>query len=364
LVHLQASTTNRWLHRILLAILFWTAAGFLFAIPGLKHGADGRISLLASMAQWWAWGITAPVILYFDRWLPFSVHKLAKRIAAHLIPSLVLTTAYMFVWAGMRTLLNLGTWTATINLLLAAMRGMFLWSWLVYWLILSAWQIIRYYRHYAASELQMERLERRFSEARLNALRMQLDPHFLFNTLNTISSQVERDPKLARRMIGHLGDLMRLSLETRDRQEVALAEEIAFLEHYLSIQKIRFGDHLRVELDVSPDVRFAAVPSLILQPLVENAIRHGISQRVSGGRVRVAASCKEGKLEIRIADDGVGLPPDWTLETSSGLGLSVTAERIAATGRNGHSRFSVSPRTGGGALVEISLPMRPIGTDL
>ena len=193
-----------------------------------------------------------PVIIAFDRKLPFSAHQLGRRIAAHLVPSVLFTVAYMFVWAVMRTLLHLGTWAATTKMLMAAMRGMFLWSWLVYWLILSAWQIVRYYRHYAAAELHMERLQRQSSEAHLNALRMQLDPHFLFNTLNTISSQVERDPKLARRMIGHLGDLMRLSLECKDRQEVALSEEIAFLEHYLSIQEIRFGEHLRLKIGRFP----------------------------------------------------------------------------------------------------------------
>ena len=117
--------------------------------------------------------------------------------------------------------------------LAGAFREGFLWSWLVYWAIFGARQTFRYYEHYLASELRLERMERNFSEARLNALRMQLDPHFLFNALNTISSQVERDPRLARSMIEHLGDLLRLSLDARDRQEIPLAEELAFLDHYL-----------------------------------------------------------------------------------------------------------------------------------
>ncbi len=171
-----------------------------------------------------------------------------------------------------------------IGFLVNALGDMFLWNWLVYWLILGAWQAYRYYDHYVAAELRLERLEKNFSEARLNALRMQLDPHFLFNALNTISSQVERDPKLARRMIEHLGDLLRLSLESKDRQEVPLAEEMAFLEHYLAIQKIRFGDHLRIETQIAPGVKYASVPCLFVQPLVENAIRHGISSELRGER--------------------------------------------------------------------------------
>ncbi len=187
------------------------------------------------------------------------------------------------------------------------------WHWLNYWLILGAWQAYRYYDHYLADELRLERLEKNFSEARLNALRMQLAPHFLFNALNAISSQLERDPKLARRMIGHLGDLLRLSLESKDRQEVPLAEELAFLEHYLAIQKIRFGDNLRIETKIAPEVKYASVPCLFVQPLVENAIRHGISRRASGGTVIVSAQRDGNRLDIRVLDDGVGLPAGWTL---------------------------------------------------
>ena len=175
----------------------------------------------------------------------------------------------------------------------------------------------------------MERLERSFSEARLNALRMQLDPHFLFNALNTISAQVEREPRLARQMIEHLGDLLRLSLENKDKHEVPLMEEMDFLEHYLAIQRIRFGDRLRFETNLAPEVKYALVPCLVVQPLMENAIRHGISSRSTGGTVVVSAQPVEEQLEIRVSDDGVGLPPGWTLESGAGLGLSVTRERLA-----------------------------------
>jgi LytS/YehU family sensor histidine kinase len=231
----------------------------------------------------------------------------------------------------------------------------------VYCVIFGARQTFRYYKHYLDSELQLERMKRSFFEARLNALRMQLDPHFLFNALNTISSQVERDPRLARTMIEHLGDLLRLSLEARDRQEIPLAEELALLDHYIAIQKIRFAENLRIEIQVAPGAKYALVPSLIVQPLVENAIRHGVSRRASGGTVTVFAEHDANQVHIRIADDGVGLPPGWTLETSSGTGLSVTRERIVGLHPDGNSSFSVWPRTGGGTEVEISLPLRFAG---
>jgi sensor histidine kinase YesM len=176
---------------------------------------------------------------------------------------------------------------------------MFLWSLLVYCLIVGAWKAHMYHGHYLSAELRMERLERSFSEARLNALRMQLDPHFLFNALNTISAQVAREPKLARKMIEHLGDLLRLSLDSKSRREIPLVEELAFLDHYLAIQKIRFGDALRIKISVSHDTKHALVPNLFMQPLVENAIRHGISPRSGGGEITVTAHAMAGVSRIK-----------------------------------------------------------------
>ncbi len=365
--NLKSKLTDRllktWMGRGLLAALAWSVIGFVFALPSLSSGGNWRQSLLASLAQWWSWGLVTPLILAADRRLPFSDKQLPRRVIAHLLPSLLFTAAYIYVFAGVRVLFGIGAWSALLDgkILRGALRGMFLWSWLVYRLIFGSWQIYQYYERYLSGELRMERLERQFSEARLNALRMQLDPHFLFNALNTISSQVERDPKLARRMIEHLGDLLRLSLESKDRQEVPLAEEMAFLEHYLAIQKIRFGDHLKIEMRIAPEVKYASVPCLFVQPLVENAIRHGLSQRSSGGSVIISAERVENQLEIRVQDDGVSLPPGWQLETSAGLGLSVTRERIAGLHPNGASRFAVLRRAGGGTEVEISLPLRMMG---
>jgi LytS/YehU family sensor histidine kinase len=272
---------------------------------------------------------------------------------------------YVYVLGTARAAFGIGEWNGlpSIRYLAHALGGMFLWNWLIYWLILGAWQAYRYYDRYLAAELRLERLEKNFSEARLNALRMQLDPHFLFNALNTISSQVERDPKLARSMIEHLGGLLRLSLESKDRHEVPLAEEMAFLEHYLAIQKIRFGDHLRIETQIAPEVKYASVPCLIVQPLVENAIRHGISRRASGGTVIVSAHRVGNRLDIRVLDDGVGLPAGWTLENSGGVGLSVTRQRVAGLYPDGETCFGVNRRASGGTEVAISLPLRWTGKD-
>jgi two-component system, LytTR family, sensor kinase len=348
--------------RLLIAAAGWTALGVVFALPSLSTSgwhSESRMYL----AQWWSWGLLTPLIMAIDRRLPFSGKQLGRRVAVHFGLSLVFTEAYFYLFTFLRAAFGVIPWSSLdfSQIMSPGSIGWQIWSWLVYWVIAGALQAYRYYERYMSSELRLERLEHSFAEARLNALRMQLDPHFLFNALNTISSHVERDPKLTRRMIEHLGDLLRLSLDSKDKQEVPLAEEMAFLDHYLAIQNIRFGSQLRVEMQIEPEVRFALVPSLTLQPLVENAIRHGISRRAGGGRIMVQAAQVSGRLEIRVLDDGVGLPLGWSMESSAGLGLSITRERIAGLHPNGNGRFAVRPRDQGGTEVEISLPLRLTG---
>jgi two-component system LytT family sensor kinase len=355
----QSGLLLRWLQRILIAAITWTAIGLVFALPSLTAGGPWQRSLLASLAQWWSWGAMAFLIVAVDKRLPFTSRQMAGSIITHLCLSPIFTAAYIYLFAAVLALLRLNSWSQLRNsrLLLNAFRGMFLWSALVYCLIVGVWQAYLYHQRYLSGELRVERLERSFAEARLNALRMQLDPHFLFNALNTISSQVEREPRLTRQMIEHLGDLLRLSLENKDRQEVALAEEIAFLDHYLAIQQIRFGDRLKFESRVDPKLRYTLVPGLILQPLVENAIRHGISVRASGGSVVFSARELGDQLELRVADDGVGLPQGWSLESSPGLGLTVTRERILGL-YGSAGRMAVRRLRSGGTEAVILLPLR------
>ena len=344
--------------RVSLAALGWTAVGVVFALPSLAGDGKWWPHLLSSFAQWWSWGLTAAFIVWIDRRLPLSDRQLPQRIGLHVILSAPVTAAYLYLLAAVSALAGVGSWRAAYDpqTLTNALRGMFLWSWLVYWLILGAWQAHQYYGRYLSSELRMERLERLFTEARLNSLRMQLDPHFLFNALNTISSQVDRDPRMARTMIERLGDLLRRSLELRDKEEIPLAEELAFLEHYLAIQRIRFGARLKIDIDVDPAVRYASVPCLILQPLVENAIRHGVSPRASGGSIVVSARSVENHLQIRVVDDGVGLPAVWSLESSAGIGLSLTRDRIRGLYPD-TGRLVVRPGAAGGTEASLTLPL-------
>lgn len=344
---------------VLVGFTFWTAVGLVFALPLLGQSPDLRRTLLSALAQWWSWGLFCPLIIALDRSLPISNKHLIRRVIFLIAAGPFVTVIYGYVLAAVRAAMHLSPWSRLLGRSVAteATREMF-WSMLVYCVIVGAWETYRYQQRYLSAGLQMERLERSLSEAHLNALRMQLDPHFLFNALNTISAQVEREPKLARTMIEHLGDLLRLSLQTHGRQEIPLSEELAFLGHYLAIQAIRFGEKLKIEIKAAPDLRDALVPSLLIQPIVENAIRHGISKRARGGLVQLTAESIERRLVLRVADDGVGLPPGWSLEDQTGLGLCLTRERIAALHPNGESRFEVRRRSEGGTEVIMSFPIR------
>jgi two-component system, LytTR family, sensor kinase len=340
------------------SVVFWTAIAVIFALPQLEQNSHPQKVLLSALAQWWSWGILVPGILALDHILPFSAQRILPRLITHLFLGPFVTVVYGYLAAALKALLGMAAWSrlSGTGILTEAVREMF-WSMLVYCLIVGVWEAYLYHQRYVSSELQMERLERNFSEARLNALRMQLDPHFLFNALNTVSSQVEREPKLARRMIEHLGDLLRLSLNSRGVHEISLAEELAFLDHYLAIQNIRFGNALKIEMRIDPEVEDALVPSLFIQPLVENAIRHGISKRARGGSIILSAQRFEERLLIQVLDDGVGLPSGWSFETHKGVGLSVTRERFAGLYPGDTSQFHVRRRGEGGTEVSISFPL-------
>lgn len=336
----------------------WTAMGLLFALPELKDAPGWQFVLKRSLASWWSWGLVTILIVAIDRRLPLSERQIGWRLLCHVPLSVVLTSFYSYVAAAMRALFGMGTFAALADtqILINGLQGMILWSLLVYWMILGGWLAKQYYERYLSSELRMERLERLSTEARMHALRLQLDPHFLFNALNTISSEVENDPKLARAMIEHLGDLLRMSLAT-NKQHVPLVNELAFLEHYLAIQQIRFGERLRFEQSIGEETKRALVPSMTIQPLVENAIRHGISKRASGGMVRVVAQRRAGDLSICVEDNGVGLPADWNPQGKEGLGLSVTRQRLEGFYPDGKSSFDIRRRDGGGVEVELRIPL-------
>lgn len=343
----------------LISLLAWTAVGVVFAMPRFASSAAWWPVLRASLADWWAWGLLVPVIVAVDRRLPIAVSNLGTRLAVHIGIGIPSTLVYSYVAALLQVIVGVMVWPEAIGPgpLHEALKGGLLWDLLVYLLVVGGWQAVQYSQHYLASQLRLERMERNFSEARLNALRMQLDPHFLFNALNTISSLVGSQPRLARGMIEQLGDLLRLSLEPGRRQQVRLSEELEFLGHYLAIQKTRFGDTLHVVIDIPVSAHDILVPSLILQPLVENAVRHGLSPRPGGGTVWIRAAVDDATLRILVEDDGVGLGDAWTGDRA-GLGLGVTRERIAMLHAAQDAGLQIGPRDGGGTRVHVSIPAR------
>src|ERR1700722_11579389 len=344
---------------IALGACFWSAVAVVAMLPEMTVKHDFGKTALLSLVQWWSWGLLAPVIVAVDERLPFSSRQTMRRVLVHLALAPLFGLVYGYLSACVAATLGVLKWSQVIQppVLTAALREMF-WSIVVYGLIVGVRQAYLYQQRYLSAELHVERLERSFSAARLNSLRMQLDPHFLFNALNTISAQVEREPRLARRMNEHLGELLRLSLSSQGRSVLTLAEELVFLDHYLAIQKIRFGNSLRVEINVAAEVTRALVPGMFIQPLVENAIRHGLAPRAGGGTVTLSAERAGDELHVKVLDDGVGLPADWSLQSPIGLGLSITRERISGLYPNGSTHFSIHPRATGGTEVEIHFPLR------
>ena len=215
--------------------------------------------------------------------------------------------------------------------------------------------LYRYYRTTRQREIRTAQLERGLAQAELRSLRLQLQPHFLFNALNTISSTMYDDPRSADRMIGQLSQLLRLSLRTSHAQEVPLRDELEVLDCYLGLMRARFGNRLRATIDAEPEALDALVPSLVLQPLVENAIRHGNASHSSGGTIAVRAGRAGDVLHLEVADDGPGAPSGADL-FGSGVGLSATRDRLRLLYGAAH-RFDARNRHGGFA-VTIELPYR------
>ncbi|MDB4951431.1 MAG: histidine kinase internal region [Gemmatimonadetes bacterium] len=232
---------------------------------------------------------------------------------------------------------------------------------LEYALLLCVAHGITFYRRARQRELAASRLEAGMVRAQLQALKMQLHPHFLFNALNAVSTLMHRDVEAADRVVARLSELLRATLESGDEQEVPLAAEVSFLRAYLEIEQVRFGERLRVEVRVDPEALQARVPHLVLQPLVENAIRHGIAPRVGPGSVQVRADRVGGRLVMRVADDGLGLDAGAGADSAGvGVGLANTRARLEHLyGRD--FRLELADRAGGGTEVTVEIPFRPAG---
>ncbi|HKP73441.1 MAG TPA: histidine kinase [Pyrinomonadaceae bacterium] len=228
---------------------------------------------------------------------------------------------------------------------------------IIYFLIVSGHYAYDYYRKYRERETRSLELEGRLAQAELHNLKMQLQPHFLFNTLNTISVLMMRDTGAANRMLVRLSDLLRLSLDSVGSQEVSLRQELEFLSGYLEIEQTRFQDRLDIRLEIDPATLDAKVPNLILQPLAENAVRHGISKLPQGGLIEIRSALVNGELFLEVRDNGTGLPATDPKLLQEGVGLSNTRARLRQLYGRGH-KFELLDAPGGGLLVRLALPFK------
>ena len=232
---------------------------------------------------------------------------------------------------------------------------------LIYLVTMSASVAFAHYRKSQERERRAIELEARLAQAKLQALRMQINPHFLFNTLNAISSLVHTNPRIADDMIADLSELFRVSLESSDNQEIPLSRELELLRCYLAIEQRRFGERLQIEQDVDPKTLDALVPTLILQPIAENAIRHGIEPQAAVGKIAVRVLRDDNKIKISVSDNGKK-PVDFPLTENEsgrrGVGLANTRARLQQLYGKEQS-LSIGQGELGGWTVEITLPFRP-----
>jgi two-component sensor histidine kinase len=338
-----------------LVLFAWTIVGVVQAIPLLLARFDS-FSLVDKVLDAWAWALLTPVILLVDRKLSSAEPSVARLAILWFVAAIPFSIGHAYLSGLVSYPVEGITWNPfrDKSYLVFYVLG----SWQTFFAIVGILLASRYYNRLLTSDLKLERVEKTLIEARLNVLRLQLEPHFLFNAMNAISSELSSDPKLARDMIEDLGVLLRQSLDCKDRTEIALAQELKLLEHYLSIQRVRFWERLEIRMEIEPATLTTMVPPMLLQPLVENAIRHGIERRVSGGAIIISAAAVGNQLQIHVLDNGVGVPRNWRMENARGLGLKVTRERLEALYPEcGEDCFTIRRREAGGTEVAIHIPL-------
>jgi signal transduction histidine kinase len=295
-----------------------------------RTGSYFRWLVVLNCAYWYSWAVFTPSIVWLSQRFRFERQGLLRALAVHLPAVLLYSLAHIGVMQGAQWWLvtteggNFSWWPAAQR---AALMNLD-WEMMTYWAIVGLSHALLYYRESRDRELRASQLETRLVESQLKTLQQQLHPHFLFNTLNAISCLMHRDVAAADRTLMRLSDLLRLTLERLGEQEVTLDEELDFLRKYLEIERTRFADRLVIRFDIAEDTLPALVPTLLLQPLVENAIKHGVARKSGAGHIDVIARRESDKLRIEIRDDGVGLSEDALTALHKGIGVSTTSARL------------------------------------
>lgn len=355
---------NRWT-KIAVIVLGWVFLGLILSLevyfnnrvnmpPGTVNFVDHAIPQFGRAMMW---ALMAPLILRLRTKIPLSQGWWVGGIGFHFAMSFVVMATYylgrMLAYGIFYGEAFGDFWTNAFG----SFYGRNIIDMAYYWAVLAFGYSLEIYQRYKNEELRNAQLEARLVETELKALREQLRPHFLFNTMNTIAVLVrEGKNDEAVTLIARLSSLLRMSLDNTRVHEVTLRQEMEFLALYIEIQRARFSDRLQVDLAIEPDALEARIPHLILQPIVENAILHGIAPKVGPGRVVVSGRIAEGKLHLGVSDDGPGIR-EGNKRTKEGIGLSNTRERLAKIyGAKGH--LSLRSEPGRGVSVEIILPCR------
>ncbi|NOT06865.1 MAG: histidine kinase [Gemmatimonadales bacterium] len=316
-------------------------------------------TLLWAFNDWTGWLLLGPLVFYLARRFRIERPMVQSRLALHALLALLVSAAHGLMYWWMEFMTG-GLWKEMTpwQLVPVYISKSLIFGLMIYGALVAASHGIEYYRRYKDRELRATQLTSQLSKARLEVLKMQLQPHFLFNTLHAISALVTKNPSAADRIITRLGDLLRLSLQSNGTQEVPLKQELEFVDKYIDIQLTRFQDRLHIQVNAAPDALTGMVPSLLLQPLIENSIKYGVERHEAPSRIDVRARKVGDRLRLEVADDGPGFPA--TIKTplpGRGLGLANTRARIAALyGDAGTLEIGEAP--GGGALVIIDLPFR------
>lgn len=313
---------------------FFSLAGVISALPfwyfAMKHGKfdSPYIIIFQVLSEWYLWIIFIPLIYWIFKTFPIRVQSLFKDITINFLFSLVIVLAKTLL----DEFLEIHFWDPNPKqkpFLDIMFRTFFspktFVLLLTYWLIMMFIYIIQYYKELQERKLVSSQLQAQLTQAHLSALKMQIQPHFLFNTLNSIMSLMRKDVKAAEEMVINLSDILRYTLKTTDIQEVTLQQEIDFLHHYLDIEKIRFQDRLITEFQIAPETLDALVPNMFLQPIVENAIRHGISKQIDPGKITIESQRLGNTLRVSVRDTGDGFIHKQEKE---GIGLGNTRKRL------------------------------------
>jgi two-component system, LytTR family, sensor kinase len=361
------------LRRAALLLGAWTLVGLVFAAVSYASAladTNRRFSFLdalrLNLIQFYLWGFFSPLLFWFSRRFPLEFPPRKRR-------NLFLHVPALLVFAAVHQTIQVAVlWLATPRMqqqwpsIVDCYRYYFWFGFyidlIIALLIVIAVHALFYYRRFRAGELEQASLKAQLVQAQLNALKMQLHPHFLFNTLHSISSLILEDPPKANSMIARLGDFLRLTLEHSNRQLVTLQEETEFVRCYLEIEQVRFGDRLTVNLAVDPATGSAQVPHLILQPLVENAIQHAIAPRAAPGRIEVEARRLGSRLRIEVKDTGPGITEPVESMQGHGVGLNNVQARLTRL-YDGDFSFALSNSPEGGFSVVLELPFHVESSD-